>query len=103
MKSSPGKDLQECRQTETGVENPANKRADADATPTLRNHWVCLFLPLPGFALPLDCLDVVTGVFVPRPSWSGRLFVQSRVHQSPLQTHLFLQERLLFFHREAGA
>jgi len=37
--SSPCEDLQECRQNETGVENPANKRADAHATPTLRNHW----------------------------------------------------------------
>src|SRR5882672_3879518 len=36
--SSPCEDLQECRQNETGVENPANKRADAYATPTLRNH-----------------------------------------------------------------
>src|SRR5882724_8430868 len=36
--SSPCEDLQECRQNETGVENPANKRADAHATPTLRNH-----------------------------------------------------------------
>jgi integrase len=36
--SSPCQDLQECRQNETGVENPANKRADAHATPTLRNH-----------------------------------------------------------------
>jgi len=27
--------LQECRQTETGVETPANKRTGADATPTL--------------------------------------------------------------------
>src|SRR5664279_1651923 len=26
-------------QTEVGMENPANYRADADATPTLRNHW----------------------------------------------------------------
>jgi hypothetical protein len=34
----PRQSLQECRQTETGVENPANKRADADATPTLSNH-----------------------------------------------------------------
>src|ERR1039457_4565312 len=25
-------------QTEVGMENPANYRADADATPTLRNH-----------------------------------------------------------------
>src|SRR6266851_2755934 len=39
--SSPREDLQECRQNETGVENPANKRADAHATPTLRNHWFC--------------------------------------------------------------
>src|SRR3981081_2433922 len=38
--SSPCEDLQECRQNETGVKNPANKRADAHATPTLRNHWL---------------------------------------------------------------
>src|SRR5207302_4290002 len=29
----------ECRRTETGVENPGNKRADANPAPTLRNHW----------------------------------------------------------------
>jgi hypothetical protein len=28
--------LQECRQTETGVETPANKRAGAEATPYLK-------------------------------------------------------------------
>src|SRR6266480_3853049 len=36
--SSTQKDLQECRQTVPGVETPANKRAGADANPTLRNH-----------------------------------------------------------------
>jgi hypothetical protein len=25
--------------TETGAKTPANKRAGADPTPTLRNHW----------------------------------------------------------------
>src|ERR1700737_1059765 len=34
--SSACEDLQECRQNETGVENLANKRADAHATPYLK-------------------------------------------------------------------
>jgi len=35
-------------QTEVGMENPANYRADADATPTLRNHCLNEQIKNPG-------------------------------------------------------
>src|SRR3981081_4323135 len=65
--SSPCEDLQECRQNETGVKNPANKRADAHATPTLRNHWergVAHFESICGFLCGFCVvLSFIFGVF----------------------------------------
>src|SRR5216683_6350372 len=82
--SSPREDLQECRQNETGVENPANKRADAHATPTLRNHW----LGWGGHSCPPP-LKLISELSYRSPGvrHSGRLNLQSQRRRTRVSAH----------------